>query len=104
MGFSRPELMNFPVQGLSTGDLAVIMLGELYRKSQQHRDKYRLINFIHDSYIVDCAAEHVDFALQHIKSVLESVPEVLKRIFNKETDLPFRVKSKVGPNFYEVMK
>ena len=104
VGFSRPELMNFPVQGLSTGDLAVIMLGELYRKSQQHRDKYRLINFIHDSYIVDCAAEHVDFALQHIKSVLESVPEVLKRIFNKETDLPFRVKSKVGPNFYEVMK
>src|SRR3990167_11012435 len=42
IGFNRPDLMNYPIQGVSTGDIATIMLGELYSLIKDKRDKFRL--------------------------------------------------------------
>ncbi len=97
--FNPSEIKNYPVQGLATADIHLIALGNLWRASIAHRDKYLLINTIHDSVLVDCLKIHAEWACNHIKTVLESIKEDLKKKFNINFNAPLVIDIKMGESW-----
>lgn len=100
-GFNPSEIKNYPVQGLATADIHLIALGNLWRKSIEHRDKFLLINTIHDSVLFDCKKEFLDFAIPFVQNVLESVKDVLKERLDINFNLPLLVEHKIGTSWGE---
>jgi DNA polymerase-1 len=96
-----PNIKNYPVQGLATADIVLIMLGNLWRQAINNRDKFLLINTVHDSVIIDCKKEFVDFTCNLVKNELELGYIVLKKLFNIEFNLPLKVDIKCGSNWRE---
>lgn len=101
-GFKYSEGMNYQVQSFCTADIHMIALGILFREAQYHRDKFLLINTVHDSVLVDCRKKYIDFACNLIKNSLESVVDRLKEKFNIVFDLPLKVEVEIGPSWGEV--
>lgn len=102
--FKRPEMVNYPVQSFSTADIHMIALGILYREIIKHRDKAVLINTVHDSVMVDCKKEFLDFTCKMIKDSLESVIERLDSAFNIQFDLPLKVEVEYGKSWNDMTK
>lgn len=103
-GFMPPEIKNYPVQGLATADLHMIALGHLWRESIKHKDKFLLINTIHDSVLFDCKKEFVDFTCKFIKSKLLYIVEILKNEFNIDFNVPINVEVKIGSSWSKMVK
>lgn len=97
--FNPPDIKNYPVQGLATGDIVLIMLGRLWRKIIHHRDKFLLINTVHDSIMIDCKLENLDFCVRLVKKELESVPEMMKEVFKIDFNLDVKVDYSYGQSW-----
>jgi DNA polymerase I-like protein with 3'-5' exonuclease and polymerase domains len=95
-GFNPPEIKNYPVQGLATADIHLMALGHLWHRSLKYRDKYLLINTVHDSVVIDCKRECVEKACIYIKKELESVIDILKERFNINFNVRLQIDYKVG--------
>ena len=102
--FRKPEIYNNTIQGFCTADIHMIALGILFREAIKHRDKFLLINTIHDSVLVDCKKEYLEFTCNLIKNRLEYVIPHLKEKFGIVFDLPLEVELKVGDHWSEMKK
>jgi DNA polymerase I-like protein with 3'-5' exonuclease and polymerase domains len=98
-GFKYSEGMNYKVQSFATADIHMIALGLLWREAIKHRDKFLLVNTVHDSVLIDCRREYKDMCCNTVKNKLECVMDVLKDKFNIDFDLPLRVDLKVGESW-----
>lgn len=106
MEFKPTELKNYPVQGLATGDLVPIMVGQLYRFILDNWSKYaRLINTVHDSIMLDVDRgsmpdDQFDDMMRDIKNFLESAPTLLNSIFKDlNWDVPTPVEAEHGESW-----
>lgn len=99
--FPLTQIQNYIVQGTATCDISLIMFGKLFRRFLEHRDKFLLVNTVHDSYIIDCRAEHKDFCCNLIKEVLDSTVTVLEKEFNWKFLLPIKYDIKSGSSWRE---
>lgn len=102
--FKRPEMVNYPVQGFCTADIHMIAVGNLWRKSLRHRNKFILCNTIHDDVWFLVKKKDLEFSCKFIKSELESVVDILKQRFNIDFDLPLKVECEVGKDFSNMTK
>jgi DNA polymerase-1 len=99
--YNPPDIKNHPVQHTAY-IITSMILGQLFRKAIHQRDKYLLINTVHDSFMIDSKEEYVDIA---IKDITESVDNTRETIYNKfkvEFDLPLKVDISVGDNWSEL--
>lgn len=100
--YSPTEAVNYMVQGTATGDLVLIMLGKFWRECAiLNREKYLLINTVHDSIMLDCRAEHVPQAKTDLK-VLERWAEVCYNTFKYNWTVPIQIDTQVGNSWFEV--
>jgi DNA polymerase I-like protein with 3'-5' exonuclease and polymerase domains len=99
--YNPADIKNYPVQGLATADIVLIMLGRVWRKSLQYRHKYLMVNTVHDSLIIDCKPEYVDFACDLIKTEMCKVKEMMKELFNLDFNLHIDVEVKTGNSWYD---
>lgn len=99
-GFNPPDIKNYPVQGTATADIVLIMIGRLWRKCLNYRDRFSLVNTVHDSVIIDCKKEYIDFACKFVKDELESVKVMLKEVFDLDFNMNIKVEYKVGKSWY----
>lgn len=81
---------------LATADLALMQHGRLWREAIKHRDKFLIINQVHDDIMVDCKKEYVKGYCKLAKRVLCSIQEPMKKYFNIDWQLPINVEFKVG--------
>ncbi len=102
-GFKYSEGMNYKVQGFATGDLHLIALGHLWRKSLEHRDKFLLINTVHDSILFDCHKKDLDFTCNFIQNELQYVRVILKDKFELDYDVPLKMDFKQGPSWGQML-
>lgn len=102
--FNPPDIKNYPVQGLATADIHLIALGMLFREAIKNRDKFVLINTVHDSVLVDCRKEFVLETCNLMISVLELVVQRLKDKFNIEFNVPLKVECKYGTSWDKMIK
>lgn len=103
-GFKYAEGMNYICQSFCTADLHMIAVGLLFREAIKHRDKFVLINTIHDSVLIDCKKEYYDFTCILIKNTLQSVVIRLKTVFGLDFDLPLAVELKSGSSWAQMSK
>jgi DNA polymerase-1 len=94
-----PNIKNYPVQGLATADIVLIMLGKLWRQAIENRDKFLLINTVHDSVVIDCKKEFLDFTCNLVKNELELGYEILKNLFNIDFNVPLKIDIKTGKDW-----
>lgn len=100
--YKPTEIINYMVQGTATADIVLIMLGRFWRKvAQHHRDKFVLVNVVHDSIMLDCRPEYVEFAKNLLKTEMEQVSEMMKDVFNYNWKTPIKVDVKSGGSWYE---
>lgn len=107
--FSPTKMKNYPVQGLATGDIVPMMLGEVFKflKSDTTWNDYKLIMTVHDSILFDIpereGTNHYTFA-SAVRNVMESAPQCLKKYFNIDFDLPLKVDVKIGDSWGNMKK
>lgn len=97
--FKKPEIYNNAIQGFCTSDIHMIAIGILFRLSILQRDKFVLVNTVHDSIVIDCRKKYLDFACNLIKDVPYLVIQRLKERFNIDFDLPLAIEIKTGTNW-----
>lgn len=103
IGFSEPDIKNYPVQGLATGDIVPIMVGKVWRRilSSVDTQRIKLINTIHDSLMLDVDnSVHKPGMGLAVVSILESVPQMMKEIFNVDFNVPVKVESSFGKSWW----
>ena len=98
--YSHTEVQNFMVQGFATGSIVLGMLGLFWRQKALHnRDKYLLINTIHDSVMLDCRKEYTEDAKKDLL-ILENVAIISEQVFNYKFLVPIKVDTKTGENWF----
>lgn len=102
--FSPNELMNYPVQGMATGDIVPMMAGIVFRALyERFGDDALLVNVIHDSFLLDVKYEVVDDVVSMVWQLLERAPEFYELYFSKKFSLVnLKVGCNVGSNWYEM--
>lgn len=101
--FMPTEIKNYPVQGVC-GEIVQIIAGLLYRHfvaNDNYGGRALLCNTVHDSFWVDCDKEILTQVAKDVKSIMESVPEVLKRLYGMEVNVPFPAEVEIGDNMYD---
>ena len=106
--FSPTKMKNYPVQGFATGDIVPMVLGEVFEMVMitKWRDRYKLINTVHDSILFDISPANDEELLQfctYLKRTMEGAPSLLKKHFNIDFELPLKVDISIGKN-WGVMK
>lgn len=99
--FSPSKIKNYKVQSVATADALPLCLGMLFRKSLDHRDKYLMINTVHDSIIFDVRKNSFDWACKYILDVLESINVEMQNVFQINLGLPIKFEYKYGSSWYD---
>lgn len=100
--YNPPEIKNYPVQHFAFVIFS-LFLSKFYReKALFKRNKYLLINAVHDSIMLDCKQEYVDEAMQDIKEIVDKLPEYMIKYYQLKLVVPIKVDIKVGNSWYEV--
>ena len=97
---SKNEIANYKTQGTAY-DIVSIMMGKFWReKALYNRDKYLMINNVHDNIMLDCKEAFKSQAINDLK-VLELWQEVCKNRFNVDWKVPLVIDIKCGSSWYE---
>lgn len=99
--YSPTEIKNYIVQGTATADIVLVMLGKFWReKALLNRDKYLLINTVHDSVMLDCKKEFVDDAKKDLQ-ILKEVAIMTEKKFSYQWTVPINIDISEGQSWYE---
>jgi DNA polymerase-1 len=98
--FRPSQTQNAIVQGTATADIVLIMLGKFWREVAQHnKDKFKLINTVHDSILIDSKSESVEEVKGWLEEVLTKVPETMEKEFGMKWLVPVGIDMKTGTNW-----
>lgn len=98
--YSPNEISNYKTQG-TAGCIVDIMIGKFWReKALYNRDKYLIINQVHDNLILDCKGEYKEQAKEDLK-LLESWIEVCYDKFKYKWTVPIKVEISEGVSWFE---
>lgn len=103
-GFKYSEVMNYQVQSFCTADIHMIALGNLFREAIKQRDKFLIINTIHDSVLCDVKLDFIEESVIIIKTAMEGVKQILKEKFNVDLNVPLSVECKIGNSWADLTK
>lgn len=86
MSFSPTELKNYPVQGLSTGDIMPLMLGRIFRRfvTDPELSSSKLVLTVHDAVAVDCPTSAVEYTSKALKEEMENARAAIEQTFGRD--------------------
>lgn len=99
--YNPPDIKNHPVQGTAFIFL-IIMLGKFWReKALLNRNKYLLINTVHDSVMLDVRKEYVNEAIKDLE-LLANVKEMCYKLFKTDIKLDIKQDISMGNSWYDL--
>lgn len=101
LALNLPDIKNYPVQGLATGDIVPIQLGRLYRALLTHKSTIRVVNTVHDSVLLDVHKNSTDLARQICKDVLQCM-DWFKPLTGIDFNLNLTVDIKHGQTWWDL--
>lgn len=108
VGFNPPNIKNYPVQGLATGDLVPIALALLLDKvlyeDLQGRKILVPFNTVHDSIAAYTAPEAYEDGAKIMQETMLSAADVLLTDFGIELFAPLRVEVEVGETLNDMRR
>lgn len=100
--YARPDIKNWPIQS-SAHILMSLLLGEFYRQfGTFKRDKYLLINTVHDSLMLDCKKEFVEEANKDIQEIVDRIPDLVYNKFNIKLLVPIKIDISNAVSWYDL--
>jgi len=101
MQYSYNQVINYRTQGFATGTIVLSMVGVFWRqKAIRNRDKYLMVNTVHDSLVLDVQQEFIEIAKQDLK-ILETAPIISEKEFGYAFKVPLPVDIKYGKTWAE---
>jgi DNA polymerase I-like protein with 3'-5' exonuclease and polymerase domains len=104
--FYPPDLKNYPVQGVATGDVVQLCLGRLARRQLLDRKKtvanWAMVNTVHDSILVDCNEKSLTYVTNMVQYYMEDMPRWLKEQFGWDFSTPLPADIKVGETWFKM--
>jgi DNA polymerase I len=96
MYYLPTEIKNWPIQHLA-GLIMAVFAGTFMREKGLHnRDKYLIINTVHDSLMLDCRPEFVDTAKKDVTEIVDKIPEIIYDRFKEKIEVPIKVDISIG--------
>lgn len=100
----EPEIKNYPVQHTAFVVLS-LFLGTFFREKALHKkDKYLLVNTVHDSIMLDCRPEFIDEAITDLQEIIDKLPKLLYNNYQLRISTPIRAEIMIGNSWYDLKK
>ena len=100
--YNPPDIKNWPVQSLAK-TIAALWIGNFYReKAIYKKEKYILINTVHDSLMLDCNQEFVNEALNDCQEIVDKLPEYISKLWGIKWLAPIKIDVKIGDSWADV--
>lgn len=100
--YNPPDIKNWPVQSTAQVIMA-LWIGKFFRRyGLFNRDRYLMINEIHDSLMLDCRPEYIELAQRHLQESLDRIPEDLEETLGIKMLVPIKGEILVGNSWAEV--
>lgn len=97
--YNPPDIKNHPIQH-TAWIITSIMLGKFWREKALHnRDKYLMINTVHDSLMLDVRPEYVELAKKDLQEVVDRLPEWVLQYFNHTMSVPIKCQISVAESW-----
>jgi DNA polymerase I-like protein with 3'-5' exonuclease and polymerase domains len=98
--WSPTQMKNYPVQG-TAADIVKLQLGELHKSVLG--SSVKLLNCVHDSYLVECKKEHLSEVIHNFKCIFHSTLDNIQETFNWDFyNLPLKGEISSGSNWAEM--
>jgi len=82
-GYKSTEIKNYPVQHTAFIILSLFLSAFMRQKALHNRDKYLLINTVHDSIMLDCRPEYVEDAKKDLNEILAKIPDMCYNVYSE---------------------
>jgi len=105
VSYSKPEVCNYPVQSLATGDivpLAMVVVARRLIKEKLYDVK--IINQVHDSIILDAPKKDVYKTCALVYNVFNELPKLIENFFGFEFNVPLTGECDYGDNWNSLTK
>lgn len=100
--YNPPDIKNHPVQHLAWIIMSII-LGTFFRGYAIHnKDKYLMINTVHDSLMIDCKEDFIYDAINHVSNVVDKVPTIIYNKFNEKMVVPIKISMSMGDRWSDL--
>jgi DNA polymerase I-like protein with 3'-5' exonuclease and polymerase domains len=99
---ARPEVLNYPVQGLGA-DIVTVIRAVLYSLLGGQKD-ILFINTVHDSVVIDTRKDLVYNICIAIQKAFSTMNQSVSDYFDIDFNLPIRAEIKVGPNLQDMVE
>jgi DNA polymerase-1 len=100
--YNPPDIKNHPVQH-SAFIIMAMLLGDFYREKAIHKkEKYLLINTVHDSLMLDCKPEYIEEATDDVNETTCMLPEKIYNTFGIKILVPINIESTSGNSWYDL--
>jgi len=103
-GYRKPQICNFPVQGLATADIMMLAMCIIWKKFKAAGFKSKLINQVHDSLIFDAIKSEVKPIARLCIDVFEALPMYIEKMWGFKFNLPLTGDVEVGLNYLKMVK
>ena len=100
--YNPPEIKNYPVQHIAGLTMKMIIAEFARKKAFMKRDKYLLINTVHDSLMIDAKEEYSDEAISDFNEVLDSIPSIIYNVFNERMLVPIKCDISMGACWHDL--
>ena len=105
--FNPPNIKNYPIQGYATGDVMALYRAMIYRQwvEAENRMMWLPINTVHDSVMFDCETREVAAIVTYfLEELAAQLPDEIYKRWGIESPVPFKVETKIGPNWANMEK
>ncbi len=100
--YNPPDIKNHPVQSTAQVIMAC-WIGNFFRVFGQHkREKYLMVNEIHDSLILECRSEYVDEVVKDLKESLDFINSCVYNDLGIKFVVPIRGEIAIGKSWAEI--
>jgi len=103
LDYSERQIRNYPVQGTAC-DLAKLALIFIRKELKGISEKIYLTNVVHDSIIIDVEEKHVEKVARICLKYFRELPELAKKYFNWEMNVPIDGDAEAGLSWGDVEK
>jgi DNA polymerase I-like protein with 3'-5' exonuclease and polymerase domains len=97
LGYNRPSVCNYIVQGVSTGDIVPLCMITLSnRLKRKGFTDAKIINQVHDSIVLDVPTNDVQDVAKECRQVFQDIPKLVKSYWNYDWVVPMDGEVKAG--------
>ena len=98
--FYHPNVKNYPVQSLATGDIVPLAVTFVTKALLNHGFTSHVVNTVHDSILIDCAKEEVEGVKLTFQAEMEYKVELyLSENYGIKLEVPLKIDFKQGKTY-----